>query len=89
MKEAREQYRIIKEIGAGANGKVYLAEDTTLRRRVAIKELSIGHSHARDGSEAKDRLYKEARAVAALSHPNIVTIHTIEEQDGKPLIIME
>lgn len=79
-------YKIIKKIGEGGMGEVYLAEDTNLKRKVAIKFLS---AHLTNSPENVERLKREARAAAALNHPNIVTMHEISESDGKTFIVME
>ena len=81
------QYRILSMLGAGGMGEVYLAEDTSLRRNVALKflpaVLTKDKAHLR-------RFEVEARAVAALSHPNVCTIHeVIQSQDGRHCIVME
>ena len=67
-------------------GEVFLAEDTRLHRRIAIKVLS--RTMATD-DERRQRFEREARAVAALNHPNIVTIYSVEEADGVPFLTME
>ncbi len=91
-------YRIIDKIGQGGMGEVYKAEDTKLGRHVAIKLLpaevtgreDAGKSGGRQGFEtARRRLIKEAQSASALNHPNIVTIHSIEEADGLDFIVME
>ena len=78
-------YRIIDEIGAGGMGVVYKAEDTKLKRTVALKFLP-----ERSVSSKKDlmRFTREAQAAAALDHPNICAVHEIEEADGKTFISM-
>ncbi|MGE5358587.1 MAG: protein kinase domain-containing protein, partial [Bacteroidales bacterium] len=73
-------YRIQRSIGSGGMGEVYFAEDTKLHRNVALKVLL--EDAARD-PERCDRFTREARAVAALSHPNVVTIHSVEEDAGR------
>src|SRR4051794_18020876 len=79
-------YRIIGRIGAGGMGEIYLAEDAKLGRRVALKVLPP--ALAAD-PERRDRFEREARAVAALNHPNIVTLHSVEQQDGILFLTME
>jgi serine/threonine protein kinase/predicted Zn-dependent protease len=81
------QYRIISQLGAGGMGEVYLAEDTTLRRKVALKFLPVVLT--KDKAHLR-RFEVEARAVAALSHPNVCTIHeVIETEDSRHCIVME
>ncbi|MGH9939106.1 MAG: serine/threonine-protein kinase, partial [Blastocatellia bacterium] len=79
-------YQIKSLLGAGGMGEVYLAQDTRLGRQVAIKLLT---PDAAQDPTAKRRLMREARAAAALNHPNIVTIHSIEEADDSVFIVME
>jgi serine/threonine protein kinase/tetratricopeptide (TPR) repeat protein len=85
--ESFNQYRIVSQLGAGGMGEVYLAEDSRLRRRVALKFLPVAlikdkrHLH---------RFEVEARAIAALSHPNVCTIHeVVQTDDGRHCIVME
>jgi serine/threonine protein kinase len=86
-------YRIIGKIGQGGMGEVYRAEDTKLGRHVAIKLLTaeaMRDEVAGTRSEtAKRRLIREAQSASALNHPNIVTIHSIEQADGLDFIVME
>ncbi|MFQ5526072.1 MAG: protein kinase [Thermoanaerobaculia bacterium] len=79
-------YRIVKKLGAGGMGEVYAAEDTRLKRRVALKVLAPGlASHPK----RLERFQREAEAVAALNHPNIVVIHSVEEVEGIRFLTME
>ena len=80
------QYRIIERIGVGGMGEVYLAEDSKLDRRVALKFLSFQHSQNED---LKVRFRREAQAVAKLSHPNIVHIYEVGEYKNRPYFVME
>jgi serine/threonine protein kinase len=73
-------------LGSGGMGDVYAAEDTKLHRKVAIKML---HPELARSSERRSRFEREARAVAALSHPNIVTLYSVEEAEGLYFIAME
>ncbi|MEK6324039.1 MAG: protein kinase [Acidobacteriota bacterium] len=79
-------YRILQRLGAGGMGEVYLAEDTELDRKVAIKFLSV-ESALDEG--AKKRLIREARAAAKLDHPNICAIHEVGEDQGRSFIVMQ
>jgi Protein kinase domain len=79
-------YRIVSKIGAGGMGEVYLAEDTKLDRRVALKILPADVS----ADETRMRRFvQEAKADSALNHPNIITIHEIEHIDSVNFIVTE
>ena len=78
-------YRISGKLGAGGMGDVYVAWDTRLQRNVALKRLSESTADSR----TLQRLEREAQSVAALNHPNIVTIYSVEEWDGVHFLTME
>ena len=79
-------YRIVEKIGAGGMGEVYLAEDTELNRKVALKFLS---PHLCQDADCRTRFKREAQAAAKLNHPNIVTIYEVSEFNGRPFFAME
>jgi non-specific serine/threonine protein kinase len=79
-------FRILERIGAGGMGEVFLAEDTRLDRRVALKFLPP--TVAQDET-VRTRFVREAKAAAKLNHPNIVTIHEVTEHGGRPFFAME
>ncbi|MCG8608043.1 serine/threonine-protein kinase [bacterium] len=79
-------YKIFDKLGEGGMGVVYKAEDTKLKREVALKFLP---ANALQGKEEKDRFTREAQAAAALSHPNIATVFAIDEVDSQTFLAME
>src|ERR1051325_11406379 len=79
-------YRMISKLGAGGMGEVYLAEDTRLDRKVALKVLNEG---VPADADRRRRFVQEAKAASALNHPNIITIHEIGETGNRHFIAME
>ena len=79
-------YRVLSLVGAGGMGRVYLAEDTGLGRRVALKLLPEHFTHDKNQVQ---RFRQEARAASALNHPNILTVHEVGQVDGTEFIVTE
>jgi eukaryotic-like serine/threonine-protein kinase len=79
-------YKIVRPLGAGGMGEVYLAQDVSLNRKVALKILPSGFASDRDRME---RFVREAKSAAALNHPNIAHVYQIGESDGVNFIAME
>jgi serine/threonine protein kinase len=80
------KYKILERLGSGGMGNVFLCEHKFMRRRVAVKVLPIARA---EDSSSLERFYREARAVAALDHPNIVRAHDIDEDNRLHFLVME
>ena len=84
------RYKIVKELGRGAMGRVFLAHDPQIDRHVAIKTIQIFDSlQGKDQDQARERFMREARAAGKLMHPGIVTVFDVGEADGVPYLAME
>ena len=82
-------YRLLRRLGEGGMGIVYLAEDSTLGRQVAIKVLRKHDGEGHREAARVRRFLREARSAARLNHPHVVTIHAVGEQAGAPYLVME
>jgi serine/threonine protein kinase/formylglycine-generating enzyme required for sulfatase activity len=78
-------YRILKALGRGGMGEVFLAHDTVLERPVAVKFIAMGDADPR----TRERFLLEARAAARIQHPNVMTVHRVGETGGRPYIVCE
>ncbi len=84
------RYRILGELGRGAMGIVYRAEDPAIGRTVAVKTIRLGDfSDPAERERLRERLFREARSAGVLSHPNIVTIYDIAEENDTAYVFME
>ena len=79
-------YHVVRQLGAGGMGVVWLAEDTRLNRKVALKTVKTADAGTTEG---RQRLMREARAAAALSHPHIATVHDVLDVEGKVIVVFE
>src|SRR5437868_12067086 len=80
------KYKVLERIGSGGMGSVYLCEHKLMRRKVAVKVLPTAKASDKSSLE---RFYREARAVAALDHPNIVRAYDIDQDDKLHFLVME
>lgn len=84
--ETLSHYTILEKLGEGGMGEVYLAQDTELQRRVALKILP---QEVASDPERLERFRREARTVARINHPSVVTLHSVEQHEGIHFIVME
>src|SRR5438128_964381 len=87
--EAVSRYEVLRPIGAGGMGIVYAARDPKLRRTVALKMLRPGGTAKEAEEKMRKRLLREARAMARLSHPNVLAVYDVGEIDGQVFLAME
>src|SRR4051794_24895934 len=85
LPEVFGRYRIVSKLGEGGMGAVYLAEDTQLGRRVALK---VPHFTAADGPAVVERFHREARAAAGIEHPNLCGVHDVGQVGGTHYLTM-
>ena len=84
------RYQILGEVGRGAMGIVYKAQDPAIGRTIAIKSIRLQDlTDPAERDRLRERLFREAQSAGILSHPNIVTIYDIAEEDGVEYIFME
>ncbi len=83
------RYEVLEPIGAGGMGVVYAAHDRTLRRTVALKMLQPGGAGETSEARKRERLLREARAMARLSHPNVLAVYDVGELEGQVFLAME
>ncbi|MEU0512063.1 MULTISPECIES: serine/threonine-protein kinase [unclassified Amycolatopsis] len=84
------RYRLRSVLGSGSMGTVWSAYDEFLHRPVAVKEILLPPGvTAGQANELRERTLREARAIAVLSHPNVITLHDVARQDGEPFVVME
>ncbi|MFH0903500.1 MAG: protein kinase [Pseudomonadota bacterium] len=81
-----DHFRVVRLVGQGGMGEVYLARDTLLNRRVALKVI---HPRYLDSEEAVARFVREAQLTASLSHPHIVTVYAVGKHEGRPYLALE
>src|SRR5271154_6293033 len=83
------RYEILEELGHGAMGTVYRTKDPAMDRVVALKTITAMMLASQQGSESRERFYREARAAGALAHPGIVPVFDVGEHEGTPYMVME
>ena len=84
------RYRLGARLGSGARGEVWSGTDEVLDRPVAVKQVRLPPGLAgREAAELRERALREARAIAAISHPNVVTLHDVVREDDEPFVVME
>ncbi|WP_281403339.1 serine/threonine-protein kinase [Crossiella cryophila] len=90
VRRIAERYRLNGLLGRGAMGTVWSAHDEMLGRRVAVKEVRLPPGiPVAEADALRERTLREARAIAVLSHPNVITLYDVVRQDGEPFVVME
>ena len=89
MSEAFGRYAVVRELGRGAMGVVYLASDPMLNRQVAVKTVDLGVDDPQEREFLRIRLLRDARAAAVLKHPNIVSVYDVFEDGARAYVVME
>ncbi|WP_199740594.1 serine/threonine-protein kinase [Saccharopolyspora rhizosphaerae] len=85
-----ERYRLERKLGGGAMGTVWYATDELLHRPVAVKEVKLAPGMPEEeAAELRERALREARAIAVLSHPNVVTLYDVAREQDEPFVVME
>ena len=85
-----DRYRLESELGGGAMGTVWSAVDELLRRPVAVKEVRLPPGMPEEeAAELRERALREARAIAVVTHPNVVTLYDVAREAGEPFVVME
>ncbi|GAA4834658.1 serine/threonine-protein kinase [Saccharopolyspora rosea] len=85
-----DRYRLENKLGSGAMGTVWAGMDELLRRPVAVKEVRLPPGMPdEEAAEIRERALREARAIAVLSHPNVVTLYDVAREEGEPFVVME
>ena len=89
MQQTVGRYHLVSQLGRGAMGAVYLANDPMLSRQVAIKMVDLSVEEGDQRAFLRDRLLRDAKAAALVPHPNIVAVYDVVEQDGTAYLVME
>ncbi len=84
------RYRLSAHLGSGAMGTVWSGYDEVLQRRVAVKELKVPPGvPSQEALDLRERIMREARALGGLSHPNVITVFDVVDNDGEPMVVLE
>ena len=84
------RYRLSAHLGSGAMGTVWSGYDEVLQRRVAVKEMKVPPGvPSQEALDLRERMMREARALGGLSHPNVITVFDVVDNDGEPMVVLE